>query len=148
MSDKKLSLFVFIDAVGWEILRRRRFLEDLLPERAPLQTIFGYSCTCDPTILTGKMPREHGHFSFFRYDPAASPFGAVRRLDLLPRWITGSARVRNRLSRLIAKSLGYTGYFQIYHMPFKFPPSSTTRKSRTSIGRGESTAARPRSSTS
>ncbi|MBI2951474.1 hypothetical protein HYY27_05230, partial [bacterium] len=60
---RKLALFVFIDAFGWEILRRRPFLDDLLKVKAPLTTVLGYSSTCDPTILTGRLPREHGHFS-------------------------------------------------------------------------------------
>jgi hypothetical protein len=53
MSDqKKLTLCVFIDALGWEVLQRHPFLDDILAVKAPLNTIFGYSSTCDPTILT------------------------------------------------------------------------------------------------
>ena len=66
-TQTNLSLFVFIDAFGWEIQKRFPFFEGLLPYRFPLDTIFGYSSTCIPTILTGKLPREHGHFSFFRF---------------------------------------------------------------------------------
>ena len=40
---KTLGLFVFIDALGWEVLRRHpKFLADLAPERKPLETILGY----------------------------------------------------------------------------------------------------------
>jgi predicted AlkP superfamily pyrophosphatase or phosphodiesterase len=114
----KLALFVFIDAFGYEALQREPFLDDILPHKAPLGTIFGYSSTCDPTIITGLMPRDHGHFSFFAYNPARSPFGLCRFLSCLPRSITRRGRVRRMMSRVIKRLYGYTGYFQIYNMPF------------------------------
>lgn len=113
-----LALCVFIDALGWQLQRRHGFLEDLLPRRAPLDTVLGYSSTCDPTILTGRMPREHGHFSFYRYDPVHSPFRGWRCLGLLPDWLTRRGRVRSALSRLGGRWLGFTGYFQLYNVPF------------------------------
>ncbi|MDK2972914.1 MAG: hypothetical protein PWP23_2669 [Candidatus Sumerlaeota bacterium] len=117
--SRKLALFVFIDALGWEIHRKNPFfLEDVLTSRRPLKSVFGYSCTCDPTILTGRMPRDHGHFSFFAYAPAASPFRLLRPLGLLPKSITRRGRVRRLMSRFIKRLYGYTGYFQIYNMPF------------------------------
>jgi len=115
-----LTLCVFIDALGWEQARRTGFLEDLLPIRRPLQTVLGYSCTCDPTILTGKLPREHGHFSFFAYAPERSPFSPVlcQLLGLLPHALTSRGRVRSKLSQYWKKQIGYTGYFQLYNVPF------------------------------
>jgi hypothetical protein len=118
MADTTLTLCVFIDAFGWRILERHDFLADLLPVRGPVETIFGYSSTCDPTILTGKLPRDHGHFSFFYYSPSTSPFRALKPLGLLPEAVAGRARVRRVLSRMLAGRLGYTGYFQLYSVPF------------------------------
>ena len=118
----KLSLFVFIDAFGWELARKYSFLDEILTVKRPLGTIFGYSSTCDPTILTGKLPREHGHFSFFYHNPAASPFGICKLLRFLPRSITRRGRVRRVMSRIIRRYYGYTGYFQIYNMPFRYLP--------------------------
>ncbi len=74
---KRISLFVFIDALGWELLKRHSFLDDILITKEPLGTIFGYSSTCDPTIITGKLPRYHGHFSFFYFNPEGSPFNTA-----------------------------------------------------------------------
>ncbi|MEX2015111.1 MAG: hypothetical protein WD873_00650, partial [Candidatus Hydrogenedentales bacterium] len=85
--DDTLSLFVFIDALGWELAQRHPFLDDLLPIKAPLQTIFGYSSTCDPTIFTGVLPHDHGHFAFFYYAPEKSPFRMYWPLRLMPRTI-------------------------------------------------------------
>jgi hypothetical protein len=116
---KHLTLCVFIDALGWEILQRHSFLDDVLVHKQPLDTIFGYSSTCDPTILTGKLPREHGHFAFFAYDPEKSPFRWYRVFSILPRFLMERGRVRAKFSQLMKKVHGFTGYFQLYNMPFK-----------------------------
>jgi len=118
----RLSLFVFIDALGWELTRRHRFLEQLAAQRRPLETVLGYSSACDPTILTGCMPQDHEHFSFFRFDPEASPFGFLKPLAAIPPVLADRARVRNRLSRVVQARLGYTGYFQLYAAPMKYLP--------------------------
>ena len=120
MPDHELKLYCFIDALGWELAQRHSFLHDLLITRAPLQTLLGYSCTCDPSILTGLLPREHGHFSFFYYDPQGSPLGWLAPLRWLPRSLTSRGRVRHWISKLTGKALGYTGYFQLYNVPFEY----------------------------
>lgn len=117
-----LTLAVFVDAFGWELRNRYPFLEDVLPGRAPLETILGYSCTCDPTILTGRLPRDHGHFSFFSYAPQRSPFRLWRALQLLPDAVAGRARVRGWISRVVQRQLGFTGYFNLYQVPFRLLP--------------------------
>ena len=121
MTDKKpskLTLCVFIDAFGWEIVRHRAFLDDILVRKAPLNTVFGYSSTCDPTILTGVMPREHGHFTFFAYNPEHSPFKHYRHFKLLPKSLMERGRVRAKFSQIMKRVHGFTGYFQLYNMPF------------------------------
>ncbi len=119
---RKLALFAFIDALGFEILRQHAFLDDILTSKEPNGTIFGYSSTCDPTIITGLLPRDHGHFSFYCYDPSASPFKLCRWLSILPKSIMNRGRVRNQVSKLFKRLLGYTGYFQLYNMPFDLLP--------------------------
>ena len=34
--NKKIDIFMFIDAMGWEVIKNRNFLEDLLPFRRPV----------------------------------------------------------------------------------------------------------------
>ncbi len=116
---KTLSLFVFIDALGWELAKQYSFLDDLLPRRSPLDTIFGYSSTCEPTILTGKMPRDHGHFAFFTRANGRTPFRHYWIFRIIPRFITGRGRVRSYMSKWLKRIHGITGYFQIYNMPFE-----------------------------
>lgn len=116
--SKRLALFTFIDAFGWEILQSHPFLDDILTHKQPLGTIFGYSSTCDPTIISGRMPRDHGHFSFFYYNPKESPFKAAHWLNIFPKSLTSRGRVRRIMSRFLKRYYGFTGYFQIYNMPF------------------------------
>lgn len=119
----KISLFVFIDALGWEILQRHpEFLNGLVSQRRRLNTIFGYSSACDPSIISGLFPDQHLQWSSFFYSPGNCPYPWVRYLRFVPRVITDYHRVRNRLSRAIKKLHGFTGYFQIYNVPFSYLP--------------------------
>jgi len=117
---EKLSLFMFIDALGWEIIKDRDFLKDLAPHRYRVGMQFGYSSTAIPTILTGEKPTIHKHLSFYYYAPDKSPFKIFKYLLLpyLPGSIVDRWRVRHILSKLVAKLYGYTGYFEMYAMPF------------------------------
>ena len=64
---KKLSLFVFVDAFGYEITKDIDFLSDILPHKKSLRTVFGFSSACIPSIISGRMPVEHRHWNFFFY---------------------------------------------------------------------------------
>jgi len=119
----RIDIFVFADALGWAIASRRRFAENLLPVRNRCETLLGYSSTCDPTILTGAIPSEHRHFSFFiKAARGASPFANLRPLGILPELLAGHHRIRNQVSKLISRRQGYTGYFQLYSVPFSKLP--------------------------
>ena len=118
----RIDIFIFADALGWQIASRRRFAEDLLPVRNRCETLLGYSSTCDPTILTGALPVDHGHFSFFIKSPGPSPFANLSPLGILPEILAGHHRVRNKVSKALARKLGYTGYFQLYSVPFSKLP--------------------------
>ena len=118
MKTASLDLFIFADALGWTQVQRRNFMADIFAHRAACETVFGYSASCDPSILTGKLPAEHGHFSFFVYDPVRSPFRWAKWLSWLPQRVAAYHRVRNRVSRWVAARMGYTGYFQLYSVPF------------------------------
>ncbi|HUF61298.1 MAG TPA: alkaline phosphatase family protein [Verrucomicrobiales bacterium] len=119
---KSLDLFVFVDALGWEIVSRRPFLRDILPRQSRCETVFGYSSACDPTILTGAPPVEHGHFSCFVKAQGKSPFAGMRGWGWAPQRIAGHHRLRHHLSRLVARRHGFTGYFQLYSVPFRCLP--------------------------
>jgi predicted AlkP superfamily pyrophosphatase or phosphodiesterase len=61
-------------------------------------------------------------WSSFYYDPDGSPFKWIKALAILPDSIFRRGRVRHYLSKLIKKALGFTGYFQLYGVPFKHLP--------------------------
>lgn len=117
---KKIAIFMFIDAMGWEIVKDRSFLVNLLPHRYRVEMQFGYSSTAIPTILTGERPTVHKHLSFYYYAPNKSPFKLLSRmgLGLLPSVIADRWRVRHILSKLVARYYGFTGYFEMYALPF------------------------------
>lgn len=122
MNHRRLICWVFIDALGWELFQRRGLLASHWQTIAPMQSVLGYSCACDPTILTGLMPQQHRHFSFFVPASAKSPLSSVSFLRWLPERLENHGRVRSKISRLLAKHHGFTGYFQLYHVPAKFLP--------------------------
>ncbi len=119
--SRTLHLYLFVDALGWELVDRYRFCADFLTYRRRVETQLGYSAGAVPTILSGAPPPEHGHFSFFYYDPEHSPFRWMRFLPgwLFPDAIFGRHRVRHHLSKWLKRLLGYTGYFELYRVPFR-----------------------------
>jgi hypothetical protein len=114
-----LPLFIFIDACGWEIIKDDPFANTLAPNRRRLESVFGYSSTCVPSILSGAWPDEHRNWCYFVYDPEKSPFRALRPLRWLPRAVTSRRRFRRHLSKLIGKHLKFRGYFDLYNIPFE-----------------------------
>lgn len=120
MKKCDVEIFLFIDALGWELVQRTNFMADKLPFRRKIEMQFGYSSTAIPTILSGKTPAEHGHLGLFRFAPADSPFRSFGWISHLmrPKSLWNRGRVRNFLSKLVKRLCGFTGYFQLYLMPF------------------------------
>jgi hypothetical protein len=123
VSRRKVALFFFIDAFGWEVYQRNRFfLDGLVKDAKPLETILGYSSACDPSIISGLLPSEHRMWSSFYYAPRTSPFRWMRALQVLPSSLFDRGRVRYQLSKWIKKIHGFTGYFMLYSVPFRYLP--------------------------
>jgi hypothetical protein len=123
VKKKKLALFVFIDAFGWEVRQRYPdFLKGLVQDEKKLRSIFGYSCACDPSIISGLKPWQHKHWSSFYYAPGNCPYSWVKPFRYLPSIIMNNHRTRSKLSKIIAKVHKFTGYFQVYNVPFKYLP--------------------------
>lgn len=115
-----LPLFIFIDACGWEIIKDDPFVRDVAPNRRKLESVFGYSSACVPSIVSGRWPAEHRNWSYFVYDPQHSPFKSLRPLQWLPSAITSRRKFRRLCSRLVKKTLNFQGYFDLYNIPFKY----------------------------
>lgn len=114
-----LPLFVFVDACGWEIVKDDPFARALAPYRRRLESVFGFSSACIPSILSGRMPVEHRNWCYFVYDPARSPFRGLRWLRWLPEALTSRRRFRRWLSLFAKARLKFRGYFDLYNIPFR-----------------------------
>src|SRR5947209_4583545 len=75
-----VTIFVLIDALGWEYVKNSDLLPEVLSYRTEVQTVLGFSSGAIPTLLSGKLPRESGHWNLFLHDPQRSPFRWVRWL--------------------------------------------------------------------
>lgn len=115
-----LPLFVFVDACGWEIIKNDPFARSFAPNRRKLESVFGYSSACVPSILSGRWPDEHRNWCYFVYDPANSPFKILRPLRWLPGRITSRRIFRRWLTKLVKAHLGFRGYFDLYNIPFRY----------------------------
>lgn len=126
--EKEVKVYMFVDALGYDIADRHKFMAEELPYRKKVEMQFGYSAAAVPTILSGRPPREHGHFSFFYYDEKNSPFKIFKLVKyffgagLHPRCFFNRGRVRHIISKFFAKWRGYTGYFNLYGVPFERLP--------------------------
>jgi predicted AlkP superfamily pyrophosphatase or phosphodiesterase len=114
-----LPLFIMIDAMGWEILRDDPFGRSFAPVRKRLESVFGYSSTCVPSILSGRWPTEHRNWCYFVYDPARSPFRSLRPLRWLPTAVTSRRIFRRWLTKFVKVQLKFRGYFDLYNIPFR-----------------------------
>src|SRR6476659_8615116 len=115
-----LPLFIMLDACGWEIIKNDSFANDFAPNRHRLESVFGYSSACVPSILSGRYPAEHRNWCYFVYDPKNSPFRSLRPLRWLPNSFTNRRIVRRLLTRLVKRHLNFRGYFDLYNIPFKY----------------------------
>ncbi|MBK8040809.1 MAG: alkaline phosphatase family protein [Verrucomicrobiaceae bacterium] len=115
-----LDLFIMIDACGWEIIKSRpQFLQHAAPHRRKLESVFGYSSTCVPSILSGRWPDEHQNWCYFIHDPENSPFASLSWLRWLPKALTSRRIVRRHLTKVVKRYLGFQGYFDLYNIPFQ-----------------------------
>ncbi len=115
-----LPLFIMIDACGWEIVKNDPFLNDIAPKRKKLSSVFGYSSTCVPSILSGRWPVEHRNWCYFVYNPKNSPFASLRPLRFLPKAFTGRRIVRRWMNKFVRRLLKFEGYFDLYNIPFEY----------------------------
>ena len=114
-----LPLFVFVDACGWEIIKGDPFCREFAPNRRRLESVFGYSSACVPSILSGRWPMDHRNWSYFVYDPVRSPFRSLRLLRWMPPFVTSRRVFRRWLGRFVKAQLGFRGYFDLYNIPFE-----------------------------
>ena len=117
--SRSLSLFIMVDACGWEIVKNDPFCQRIAPQRHKLESVFGYSSTCVPSIVSGRWPDQHRNWCYFVFDPKRSPFRFLRWMKWLPKAVTSRRIFRRALTKLVKAKLGYKGYFDLYNIPFE-----------------------------
>jgi predicted AlkP superfamily pyrophosphatase or phosphodiesterase len=115
----KISLFIMVDACGWEIVKHDPFCQRIAPHRHKLESVFGYSSTCVPSIVSGHWPDEHRNWCYFVHDPENSPFRFLSWLKWLPKALTSRRIFRRWLTPVAKWWLGFKGYFDLYNIPFE-----------------------------
>jgi Type I phosphodiesterase / nucleotide pyrophosphatase len=119
--DRPIHLCVLIDALGWRLLEGQNFLNDLLPYRQPLRTVLGFSSGAIPTILTGQLPAESGHWNLLYYDPKGSPFQWLRHFRFLPDQVLDHCVTRKFLKEMGQRFLGMGPMFECVVSPRLLP---------------------------
>jgi hypothetical protein len=113
----KISIFVLVDALGWEHVRTREFLSDVLPYRSPMDTVLGFSSAAIPTILSGQMPEVHSHWCLFKRARFFSCFSWTAPLRLFPKRLRENHRTRRAVGSLTRVAFRISGYFCLYEVP-------------------------------
>lgn len=116
----EISIFILIDALGWDYIKNRNFLNQIAVTKRPVKSILGFSSGVIPSILTGKNPQEHNHWSLFFYSLNASPFAWMRRFTWLPKELLNSRLARKIAEEISKRKMGYTGYFETYSIPVEY----------------------------
>ncbi len=115
--NKRIDIFILIDALGWEFIKDRPFLDDIAVTKQQVKSILGFSSGVIPSILTGQYPQKHNHWSLFYYSPETSPFRWTKFLHWLPRPVLRSRITRKIIEEISRRLMGYTGYFETYLIP-------------------------------
>ena len=114
----RVALCFFVDALGWEMAQEYGTFRKIAPHAYRQRTVLGYSCAAQPTILTGMMPSEHGHWGMF-YRSEQSELAPLSRMRFLPTAVSSHRRFRRRLLLWHRSKSGFTGYYNFYRIPFE-----------------------------
>jgi hypothetical protein len=118
----KASIFVLMDALGWEWIKEHPFLKEVAPYRRPLDSVLGFSTAAIPSILTGRFPQEHGRLSLFHRANGHSPFSKLKLICAMPPWMVENRYARFGVKTLARRMNNLSGYFQLYGVPLKYLP--------------------------
>ncbi len=119
--NKTISIFILIDALGWTYVKDRLFMAREASVRMPVRSILGFSSAAIPSILTGRMPDEHGHWSLFHRNGTGSPFRWSRAVRPVFRFMP-ERLARKIIEEISKRRYGYTGYFETYKVPLDILP--------------------------
>jgi hypothetical protein len=111
----RVTVVLFIDALGRCVADTHEFLRDAPGRAYTLETVIGYSSSAIPSLLTGELPRVHGHFSMYRRDGGDGVFRRYRLLLELVQRTRGRGKIRRFLKKRLSRRID--GYFELYDIP-------------------------------
>ena len=117
--SKSTTIFILIDALGWDYIKDREFLNDICPRRRPVTSLLGFSSGVIPSILTGKYPPQHKHWFLYFYSPDKNCFRWTRAIRWLPNKMLNNRYTRKIVEEISKRLMGYTGYFETYLIPIE-----------------------------
>jgi len=112
-----VSIFIFIDALGWKLFKKTGFLQHTAAHEFCLKTILGYSSAAHPSIFSGLYPEEHGHWNWFYLSRQNSPFKWTRVLSLIPKRIQMNYYLRHIVEKICRRFGHIDGPFRLYSIP-------------------------------
>ncbi len=118
----KASIFILVDALGYEWIKEHPFLKQVAPYRRPLDSVLGFSTAAIPSILTGRFPEEHGRLSLFHRANGHSPFSKLKLICAMPPWMVENRYARFGVKTLARRMNNLSGYFQLYGVPLSYLP--------------------------
>ncbi len=121
MADR-LILVIMIDALGARIVRDAGAFDFLEAPDGPLPSVCGYSSACIPSLFTGRLPVDHGHWAMYLRDPGASVFKPFRPWIWFADGLMGRKRITREMIKRALGRMGITGYFSLYEVPPRLLP--------------------------
>jgi hypothetical protein len=111
--EKKDTIVILIDALGYEIVEKHRFRPTGLSKPASVETVLGFSQAALTTILTGLEPDRHGLWMMYAFAGRRSPFGWLRMVPL------SSERrlLRNTIRWVLDHIYRIDSYYSLYSIP-------------------------------
>jgi len=77
--DSPVHVFIYLTGPGWHIFKEHGFLAKSCKYQYPVESQLGCSYAALSSILTGKSPEEHGHFSSYYFKESGTALETLRR---------------------------------------------------------------------
>ncbi len=117
MKDDTRLLVFLIDALGHRLARETGAFDFLPHDDGPVKSVCGYSSACLPSLLTGRLPVEHGHWGMYLRDPRRSLFRKTRPVTRIVSGLLGHDYLARRIVSRALRASGVDGYFSLYDIP-------------------------------
>ncbi len=117
--DAVVAVVILVDGLGWVLAERTGLLRDLLPQRAPIRSVLGYSSAAFPALLTGLPPARTGQWLLFkRGGEPGSLAGLARLAGVAERWPRLEPALRRAAAGWAIHLRGWPAHFSTFAIPF------------------------------